>query len=242
MRNQAPLISFTFDDFPASAFSNGGRILEEHGVAGTYYTSLGLMGQIAPAGKIFEREDLALVLERGHELGCHTFDHCHAYDTPAREFEASIVRNRSTLEALLPGACFNTLSYPIGCPRPGSKIRSARYFAGCRAGGQRANRGTIDLNQLSAYFIEQSRDHPKAIGDMIKANHDAGAWLIFATHDVCEEPTRYGCTLEMFEEIVRQSVASGARVIPVSAALAEIGANGFVDAGCERKNPSTLVP
>ena len=158
LRNRQPLISFTFDDFPRSALFTGGAVLEEHGAVGTYYASLGLMGQIAPAGEIFHREDLHPLLERGHELGCHTFSHCHAYETPANHFERSILENRQALQALTPGAHFDTLSYPISCPRPDTKRRSARYFSACRAGGQTLNSGTVDLNNLRAFFIEQSRE------------------------------------------------------------------------------------
>src|SRR5262245_43876365 len=82
LRNQEPLISFTFDDFPRSALFTGGKLLERYGAVGTYYAALGLMGKIAPTGEMFHREDLQSLLERGHELGCHTFDHCHSYDTP----------------------------------------------------------------------------------------------------------------------------------------------------------------
>jgi hypothetical protein len=38
-----PLISFTFDDFPRSAFVEAGSILTRYGAVGTYYASLGLM-------------------------------------------------------------------------------------------------------------------------------------------------------------------------------------------------------
>jgi peptidoglycan/xylan/chitin deacetylase (PgdA/CDA1 family) len=48
MRNREPMISFTFDDFPRSALHVAGRILEDHGIAGTYYVSLGLMGTLTP--------------------------------------------------------------------------------------------------------------------------------------------------------------------------------------------------
>ena len=39
--SQKPFISFTFDDFPRSAWLTGGAILERFGVRGTYYASLG---------------------------------------------------------------------------------------------------------------------------------------------------------------------------------------------------------
>ena len=116
------------------------------------------MGQNAPTGEMFTRDDLSAVLERGHELGCHTFDHHHAYDTPADVFENSVLENHRALRDLIPGAEFKTLSYPISCPRPSTKRRCARHFLGCRAGGQTYNRKTIDLDLLSAFFLEQSRD------------------------------------------------------------------------------------
>lgn len=223
MRNQSPLISFTFDDFPRSALLTGGRLLEEHGAVGTYYTSLGLMEKTAPTGEMFTRDDLQLALQRGHELGCHTFAHSHAAETPARVFEESINENQRALRLLAPAADFKTLSYPIGCPRPGTKKRSAPYFLGCRAGGQTYNGGTVDLNFLRGFFIEQSRNNPEAIKAMIDETCRVGGWLIFATHDVSENPTVYGCCPSLFAEIVRYSARSGARLLPVSAALAAIG-------------------
>ena len=46
--NTEPLISFTFDDFPRSALSTGGRILEEFGAVGTYLQLIGLDGTERP--------------------------------------------------------------------------------------------------------------------------------------------------------------------------------------------------
>jgi peptidoglycan/xylan/chitin deacetylase (PgdA/CDA1 family) len=223
MRNQQPLISFTFDDFPRSALFTGGSVLEKYGAVGTYYTSLGLMGRTAPTGEMFRQEDLEPLLQRGHELGCHTFSHCHAYDTPAPEFERSILENRRTLRALVPEADFRTLSYPISGPRPNTKRRTAKYFAACRGGGQVYNSGTIDLNNLQAFFLEQSRDNPQAIKELVDSNRRAGGWLVFATHDVCDNPTRFGCHPAFFDEVVRYSLNSGAAIVSVSKALEHIG-------------------
>ena len=219
LRNDRPIISFTFDDFPTTALTTAGTILEQHGVRGTYYISLGLTGQVAPTGPIIERSQVSSVLERGPELGCHTFAHCHASDTSPDVFEANIVENRRVLSELIPGAELRTLSYPIGCPKPATKRRCAKSFAACRAGGQTFNNGTVDLDNLRAFFLEQSRDNLKAIKQMIDATVDAKAWLILATHDVCPSPTRYGCTPELFERVVRYSVDSGATVVPMTGAL-----------------------
>jgi peptidoglycan/xylan/chitin deacetylase (PgdA/CDA1 family) len=226
MQNFRAMVSFTFDDFPSSAFVNGGRILEEHGMRGTYYTSFGLMGTVAPTGDIFRREELLQVLERGHELGCHTFDHCHAYDTTPDKFEESVLENRQALVGIAPGVVMRTLSYPISFPRPETKRRCARHFMGCRAGGQTLNIGTIDLDNLQSFFIEQSRENPEAMLTLIDENARERGWLIFSTHDVTESPTRYGCVPELFERLVKHAEDSGAQVLPVAETLSAIGVGG----------------
>jgi peptidoglycan/xylan/chitin deacetylase (PgdA/CDA1 family) len=215
IRTERPLISFTFDDFPRSALLTGGAILQSFGVAGTYYASLGLMGRQAPAGPIFLPEDLQLLFEQGHELGCHTFSHSHAWNTRPNDFENDVIRNHQALGRLFPGANFKTLSYPIGVPRAATKRRISKYFACCRCGGQNLNVGEVDLNYLSAFFLEQSRDNPQLIKNLIDQNLRASGWLIFATHDVCRDPSRLGCTPALFEEIVRYAVNCGARILPI---------------------------
>jgi len=214
-----PIITFTFDDFPRSALLTGGAILEQFGLRGTYYASFGLMGRTAPTGEIFVPEDLSALVARGHELGCHTFAHCHSWDTKTKEFERSLFENRVALETLLPGAVFRTFSYPISPPRPHTKRMVGQRFACARGGGQTFNVGTTDLNYLRAYFLEKTRHDRNAIKSLIEQNRAACGWLIFATHDVCHAPTPYGCTPDFFEDIVECSVRSGARIVPVAEAL-----------------------
>ncbi len=219
VNSQKPIISFTFDDFPRSALLTGGAILEQFGLKGTYYASLGLMGTTSPTGPAFVPEDLHTLLERGHELGCHTFDHCHSWNTDPKIFASSILQNRSALERLIPRGFFRTFSYPISPPRPQIKQAVAEHFVCARGGGQTFNVGTTDLNYLRAYFLEKSRDDRGAITRVIDGNRAASGWLILATHDVCRTPTSFGCTPDVFEEIVRYAVSSGARILPVVDAL-----------------------
>ena len=216
MRNQIPLVSFTFDDFPRSAYDAGGTILRTHAFRGTYYAALGLMDRTTTVGRIFSREDLLNLVADGHELGCHTFDHCHSWNTAPEVFEKSIVANRRRLTELLPEVQFKTLAYPISGPRPGTKRRAARHFPCCRFGGQTYNADVTDRGLLSAYFLEQGKHEPDAIKRIVDTNAEACGWLIFATHDVCESSSRFGCSPRLFEDIVRYASRSGARVLPVS--------------------------
>ena len=215
LQMESPVISFTFDDFPRSALINGGAILRQHGFAGTYYASLGLMGRTVPTGEIFTREDLDELVRQGHELACHTFDHCDSWETAPAEFEASILRNRDAVGEHLPGLGLGSFSYPISWPRPETKRRVASHFSCARGGGQTFNTGIVDLNYLKAFFIEQSRDNFDAIKQAINGNARAKGWLIFATHDVCDQPTRFGCSPGFFEKVVDYAIQSKATILPV---------------------------
>ncbi len=188
------------------------------------------MDQEIPAGTAFSLADLRQVLADGHELGCHTFSHCHAWKTGPDEFENAIVENRNALAKLFPGAAFASLSYPVHSPHPKIKRRAAKYFACCRGGGRvfkarpgAANKngnpafnvGLADASNLQTHFLEKNRDHPQAVKDLIDENNSARGWLILATHDVSDTPSPYGCTPDFFEQIVRYAINSGSKILPV---------------------------
>jgi peptidoglycan/xylan/chitin deacetylase (PgdA/CDA1 family) len=218
IKTDRAIISFTFDDFPRSALLNGGGILSRLGVAGTFYVALGLLGKHAPTGVVANVRDLERAVADGHELGCHTFSHCGAWHTDPRAFENAVAMNQRALQRVLPSTRFRTLSYPISPPRPSTKRRMASWFLCCRGGGQTFNVGMADLNCLRGYFLEKSRDRIGAIKAMIDANAAARGWLILSTHDVCEEPTEFGCRTAMFEEVATYALSSGAYALPVAAA------------------------
>ncbi len=217
---QQPFISFTFDDFPRSALHTGGAILNHYGLKGTYYTALGLLGRTdEPSGPVCVLEDLNALLKDGHELASHTYTHCHSWKTDPLTFEKSILKNDEVLNELIPGAEFKSFSYPISEPRPISKKKAGNRFQSCRAGGQTFNVGITDLNQLSSFFLEKSRDRIQDVKELIDKNKNARGWLVFSTHDITENPGPYGCSPEFFEEIVKYSVNSGAQILPVASAV-----------------------
>lgn len=215
LKGQEAIISFTFDDFPRSALHEGGEILKAQRCAGTYYASAGIIGSHQPTGEMFTAEDLGLLLEQGHELGCHTFGHDDARDTRADVFEASIVKNQEAMKALCPVAKLRTLGYPKSEPRLRTKRVAARYFACCKAGGQRPVPQNADLSYLPSFYIEQSRERPEAIREMIDRNREERGWLIFSTHDVSRTPTRFGVTPELFKDVVTYAIDSGAKIMTV---------------------------
>ena len=177
------------------------------------------MGKSGPTGEIFSRDDVPELVRQQHELGCHTFDHCDSWDTSPAEFESSVVRNRQAVERDFPGVSLRSLSYPISYPRPATKRMAARYFSCARGGGQAFNAGVVDLNYLQAFFLEQSGNQIEGMQRLIDASVQSKGWLIFATHDVCQSPTRFGVTPSLLEKVVKCVADSGASVLPVSLAV-----------------------
>jgi peptidoglycan/xylan/chitin deacetylase (PgdA/CDA1 family) len=234
IQTSAPIISFTFDDAPRSAFTTGGDILKAHGARATFYVSLGLLGCQTEVGTIASSEDLLRAVKEGDELGCHTFDHLDPWQTPAQKFIESVVENKRALDSILPGINFRTFSYPKSEPKPFIKLQLEKYFMCCRGGGQTLNAGVTDLNLLKAYFLDKrNKVDMNSIKRLIDHNTSCRGWLIFATHDVTGNPSRYGCTPEFFEKVVECAARSGALLLPVDKACESLLASN-----CERTGNS----
>ena len=224
IHSDVPYVSFTFDDFPRSALTAGGRILADQGARGTYFVSLDLLDGPSVSGQIASRGDLAALLHDGHELGCHTFEHLDGTKASVEAFESSIRANRETLAKYGLAPEFSVFAYPLDGPVLAIKRAVSRHFAACRSGGQIHNTGRVDLNLLKAFFLDKrSREDLEAIRTLIDANTASRGWLIFATHDVACGPSDYGCSPELFESVVTLARRSGARILPMTQVCRELG-------------------
>jgi peptidoglycan/xylan/chitin deacetylase (PgdA/CDA1 family) len=214
-----PIISFTFDDFPRSAYLVGGKLLDSYGIRGTYYLAMGLMNTQTKVGPQFTTKDLKCLVGDGHELGCHTFGHLDAFITPVARYKQSMCKNLESLQRLLPHVELETFSYPFGRITLSAKKVAGQRFACCRSIIPGINSGVIDLSMLSTISLYSRHMRLDQIRDLIWENSHVKGWLIFYTHDVCENPSAFGCTPEYLKEVVKWSVESGAEVLPVRAAL-----------------------
>lgn len=232
MASPVPLVSFTFDDAPRSAFERGGGVLEHHGVRGTYFVSLGLLSSLSEVGPIADADELNAAADRGHELGCHTFDHHDAWHVSAADYIASVDANQHALETIRPGERFRTFAYPKSGATHAVKAELARRFVCCRAGGQSFNSGVVDLNQLKACFIDR-RAHADLdfLRQLIDDNAERRGWLIFAAHDISAAPGDFACSEDRLDKLVRHALASGAEVLPVATACARLGAAATKSSG-----------
>jgi peptidoglycan/xylan/chitin deacetylase (PgdA/CDA1 family) len=222
-RDKLSMISFTFDDFPQSALVTAGKILEQCGARATFYASLGLEGRQSSVGKLFTREDLASLIADGHELACHTYSHLSAVEHPHDAIVQSCMENRKKASELFPDHEMHNFSYPFGDVTLAAKRRLIDSYDSCRTVETGINGGAVDMAFLRGNPLYSWR--PLAhVRKLIDQNMKEEGWLIFYTHDVCESPSRYGCTPDYFREVVSHATGSGAYLLPVRDAVLHFAA------------------
>lgn len=225
IKDAPPIVSFSFDDAPKSAFGLGREILGGYGAKPTYYVSLGLLDADTEVGRIGDRNDLEEALAAGCELGCHTFDHLDAWETPLEDYLASVDKNERALKDLIPAATFKSFAYPKSGPTWAAKAALAKKFDCCRAGGQEPNLREFDAGVAKSAFLDRrtGADAPFA-NRLVDETVENNGWLIFATHDISASPSPYGCTPELLESVVKYAHAKGALFLPVGEAYSRLAA------------------
>ncbi len=212
-----PIVSFTFDDFPFSAVHVGGTMLSRYNLKGTYYASLGLMGQTTVVGEMFKPSDLQSLLASGHELACHTYNHTRACDVEITELLAQCERNRTSISDLCHGYKCRNFSFPEGVVTVRAKSALNQVYDTCRTVEPGINCDPLDFGFLRANPVYSSIPIT-AIKDKIRQNEEKRGWVILYTHDICATPSAYGCTPEYFREVLQYTVDSGADILTVAQA------------------------
>jgi peptidoglycan/xylan/chitin deacetylase (PgdA/CDA1 family) len=227
MDDRRAIVSFTFDDFPQSAVSNGARVLERNGARGTFYLTGSYCGRVIDNVLQYGAEDLAGLVSAGHEIGCHTFSHLRVSALPANALEREIDLNAAFLERCVPGLAFHTFAYPFGDFSRGAAVQLRSRFAGCRSSEPGLNAGTIDLGRLrSIRLYDRLVDSEKVTG-LIKQAVTNTAWLIFYTHDVTDVPSSFGCSPSLLEHALNAAIRAGAEIRPVNAAIMTVVARNL---------------
>ena len=223
MRNLRPIVSFSFDDFPKSAVTNGARLLERHGVAGTFYYCRSFNGRTVDEMDYYNIDDLRRLVSNGHELGCHTASHILVSRYSRADLLRDIEENAAYLRAQFGDVRMTTFAFPFGDINLGSKILLQQRFAACRTTAPAMNHGSVDLGALKAQRLYSTAINPGGVTRLIKEAAASNAWLIFYTHDVDEPPTKYGCTPGLFEAALETALAEHCDILPVRNALGMIG-------------------
>ena len=209
-----PMLSFAFDDVPASAAETGAEILERRGLRGSYYVAAALAGTDAPTGRMACADAVRRLAQTGHEIGCHTYSHLDCGQASAQDAVEDVARNGQTLAMWgLPRP--TTFAYPYGDVAPATKRALAGRFDLMRALHQGLITAGADLNQAPSVGIEGPEGEALALRWLDRLA-ERPAWLILTTHDVAEQPSEWGCTPATLERLLDAALADGIEVVTVA--------------------------
>ena len=213
------IVTFGFDDCPASAIETALPMLEAEGWRATIYVACGLCKTVNHLGRHMSLSDIVDVHKRDHEIADHTFSHISTKDAGVRDYMIDIEKNQKALKQLgLPPS--RHFAFPYGDLTPAHKRALRRRFKTLR-GVVFSDRASQDANLLEAVRVYSGADIEAAIQKIEAARHTP-QWVNLFTHDVRENPSKYGCTPGEFQQIVMAVRKSGLRVMTVDEAYRTI--------------------
>ena len=210
-------VTFCFDDFPLSAAQVAAPLLEEVGARGTFYTCFGTLNEESVGGKLADIETVKDLAARGHEIGCHTFDHVLCTGRNARHVALSCQKNRDF--AARHGLVLKNFAYPQGEMSPQTKKIMKAHYQSARSIDRAINQGTCDAHALKAVPLYDTPEH-----ELLRFVDDVaaqGGWLIFYTHDVSDFPKTYGTQTNLFKKIIRHTIIRNIPISPIGETIAQ---------------------
>jgi len=224
LRNERPVVSFTFDDFPASAADVGVPILDRYDAKATFYVSGSEVDKRSDHWHGVAADKVVELHRLGHEIACHTFSHVRATDLDATEFAKEIEENRRYLLGLDPSMRIDNFAYPYGLGSVWRKTQLAQTFRSSRGIIPGINSGVVDLQYLRSTPLTNHHIDEERIDRAFDALVDKNGWLIFYGHDVAGEPSPYGCTPLLLRYALDAATKRNVAIMTVAAALHAAGA------------------
>jgi peptidoglycan/xylan/chitin deacetylase (PgdA/CDA1 family) len=210
-----PVASVTFDDFPRSAWTCGGPIVERFGARATYYTAGRFCGVREEGIEYYNADDLRALHAAGHEVGAHTFCHRYVREVGSRELVDDAQRNAAFFREVLGDFEASTFAFPFGDVSPRTKLVFSRLYPCCRGIRAGVNTQMLDLAQLWAVSLEVRLWSAAHVERRVEEARARNGWIIFFTHDVSETPEPYGSTPAILEHALRTVADAGIEVLPV---------------------------
>jgi peptidoglycan/xylan/chitin deacetylase (PgdA/CDA1 family) len=223
MQNSAPLVSFTFDDAPDTAFTVGASILEDYGISGTFYIAAGTCDTVDPNWHLITLDQVRALHDRGHEIACHTYSHANVEKLSAASMEEECGKNHNLLRRLCGDIQLTNFAYPYGGVTLMRKLQLEKRFNTCRGIFEGVNVGTIDLGLLKVIELANRTLTPEKLQQVLRETRDRNGWLIFYTHDVVDPPSWLGCSPDMFRSTIESVQSMGLDCVSVRDALKYIG-------------------
>lgn len=219
LRGPVGVVSFTFDDAPASACDIGASMLEQHGARGTFYVAGGLTDRMEEGMPCHTLPQLQQLLQDGHEVGCHSYSHVRCDTLAPAALTAELDRNAAFLAGLGLNPAQLDFAYPFGAYAWGAKRLCASRFVSSRITGGGTHLGTADLNALKTHRLYHRPVDAETYETVLAQTARHKGWLVVNTHDVQDNPSPFGYTPLALAQAVSAALAAGCKVLPVRAAI-----------------------
>lgn len=221
---ERPIVSFSFDDAPRTAWEYGAPILEDAGGRATYYLAGGLIEAGQKELQLMTPEEGSDLAARGHELGCHTWAHPKLSAISGKALAADLERNAAFLTALDGRKSHRNFAVPYAMATPLRQKLLRQKFRTSRGGRAGINRGLTDLHYLSAVELRESFLDASGIEKWLDDLEQAPGWLILFSHHVAgNSPGGFGVSPKTFATVVESVARRGFAMLTIDAALDQLG-------------------
>lgn len=208
-------VSLCFDDFPQSAAHNAAPLIEQRGWRATWYVAGGFMDQAeSDHGPMFQAADLQSLQQKGHDFGCHTFDHIDCRRASAAEIaeqgrmSAAFLQEHGIED-------IRSFAFPFGSVDLAAKKLLSSGGPALRGITPGVNRDEVDLNMLKACGLQDDQGGMQRALAELESLGEQDGWLIIFTHDVCDHPSPWGVTPADYADLLAAIGASVAEIVTV---------------------------
>ena len=217
-----PWVTFSFDDAPRSAFSEGLPILEAHGVRATLFACGGLVGATTVLGPMMGADELRAAHARGHEVAGHTFSHRDLGQATVAQTEAELDADLGAFRELgLPPPA--TFAYPYGDVCAAAKAVCGARFALSRAlHPGRVTKGS-DLAQAPATSTDGPGGEAAAM-TALRETAARGGWLILFGHRVDRSGGEFATDPDALSRLAAAAIQLGLEPVTAAAGVRRLGA------------------
>ncbi|WP_353987882.1 polysaccharide deacetylase family protein [Ruicaihuangia caeni] len=190
--NARTVVSLTFDD-GWEGQADAGKVLDRHGVRGTFFVSSGVIGRPG----YLTRTQLRQLSSAGHEIGGHSVSHPDLVTLDSEELARQICKDRSTL--LSWGFKVRSFAYPFA--RTNEQVErqaqscgynSARMLGGLESRSDCKGCGFAEAIPPSNPFHTRALNQHDAswtlqdLQDAVARAEQVGGWLQLTFHHVCD--------------------------------------------------------
>jgi peptidoglycan/xylan/chitin deacetylase (PgdA/CDA1 family) len=215
------MLSVTFDDGWASAYTQARPVMAQYGILSTQYIISGEVGDTSEG--YMSKAQVQAMSKAGHEIGSHTISHPELTKITAAMLTTELQNSQTSLQSVV-GKPVTNLASPYGDYNASVITQAKKYYTSHRT----VDAGYNSKDSFDAYALRVQNilntTTPAQVAGWIKQAQADKTWLILVYHDVSTTPDTYDSSIANFKTEMQAVSTSKIPVLTVSQALAEVKA------------------